>query len=212
MGLAAQQHNRHRGRKPTVLIGVLFLTMFLFSFRSVAAIPTDLLTEITDLLINKDDKNLKDKKLSLDSTIELAPDGDENNNGQIDAGDIVRFTYTITNTTDKTFSYSSIKTQIDRNNLSFIHNVRGVTGVQDADGTIVFPHVRLSARETRTMSFDARINYFQEDTTVATEAEFIDAENKSVSKAERKEVRANKLTKEEIKERLKNRGITIQKQ
>lgn len=60
------------------------------------------------------------KEFTIESDISLVPGGDENNNSQIDARDVVRFTYTIINPTDKSYAYASLKTNINRKQLNFV--------------------------------------------------------------------------------------------
>jgi len=150
---------------------------------------------------------LRKKEVSIISDISLAPDGDLNSNGEIEAGDVVRFTFTLTNTTGETYTYSSLKTNVDRKQLNFIHSLRGATGLSDEDGTIIFRNLRINPNEQRVISFDARINYSREDKNVATEPEFITEDQKLILKADKKSVLAKKLNDEEIKKRLENRGV-----
>lgn len=188
----------------------IIVIVFLFVISS--QIHASLLNNIVDgvkNVLSKEDKNVKNKDFTIESNIELAPDGDINNNNQIDAGDIVRFTYTIINTTDQTYSYATLKTNIDRKQLNFIHSLRGATGLSDEDGTITFNNVRINPREQRIISFDARINYFREDKLISTEPEFVDSDNKPIVKSQKKEVLAKKLSDEEIKKRIEKRGVTV---
>ena len=58
------------------------------------------------------------------------------------------------------------------------------------------------------ISFDALINYFQEDKIIATEAEFVSSDNKFIAKSTRSEISAKKLTAKEVEEQ----GVSIKKQ
>ncbi len=140
------------------------------------------------------------KELTIDSKIELAPGGDINKNGQIDAGDIVRFTYIITNTTDENYSFATLKTNINRKQLNFIHNITGTASLDDNDGkTISIPNFRIGANQIATITFDARVNYYtNEDPIIATEAEFVSEEKKSIAKSLKKEIKAKRMNKENI--------------
>lgn len=143
--------------------------------------------------------NAPRKELTIESKIELAPEGDINKNGQIEAGDIVRFTYVITNTTDKDHSLGTLKTNINRKQLNFIHNVTGTVSLNDDDKTITIPNFNIAANQVITITFDARLNYNTvEDPSIATEAEFIDTDKKSVAKSLRKEIRAKRILKDKI--------------
>jgi hypothetical protein len=177
---------------------ILFISLFVVAIFS--------LDVVKNVLSKEEDKNVKNKEFTIEANIELAP-GDVNNNSQIDAGDIVRFTYTITNTTDQAYSYATLKTNVDRKQLNFIHNVSGTTGLSDLNDTITIPNIRVDAQEQREISFDARINYFQEDKIITTEPEFANVDKKSIKKSFRKEIQVKKLTAEEVKKRVEKGGI-----
>lgn len=139
------------------------------------------------------------KELNIQSNIELVSDGDVNKNGQIDAGDIVRFTYIITNTMDQEVSFATLETNIDRNQLNFIHNVYGTASLGDDGKSITIPNFRIGAGQIVTIHFDARVNYFTDnDVSIATEPELTDKDNKSIVKSTRKEIGAKKINKEKI--------------
>ena len=144
---------------------------------------------------------------SIDSDIALAPDGDVNKNGAIDAGDIVTFAYTIKNTTDQEYAFGTLKTGIDRKQVNFIHNVKGAASLDDTEETVNFPNLRVgTSLENAIISFDARINYVQDqDILIATEPEFISSEQKSVNKATKKEVKAKRIDLKKIPQVLELR-------
>lgn len=162
---------------------------------------------VKNLFTKTEDNNVKNKEFTIDSDISLVPGGDENNNGQIDAGDMVRFTYTLKNTTESNYSFATLKTNIDSKQVSFIHNIHGATGIVNDGKTVEIPHVRLNLGETFFISFDALINSFQEDKTIATEAELISSDKKTVAKSLRKAIEAKKLNVDEIEKR----GLSIRK-
>lgn len=184
----------------------LFILVPLISvfFISLATIPVS--ASMIDDVINgvkqiagHDDKK-EDKKFTIESKVELAPDGDIERNGEIDAGDIVRFTYVVTNTTDNGYKYSNINTGIDRTKINFIHNVIGTTGLNDDGKTIVIANVRLSPQQILTASFDARINYFQDkDVSISTEPEFFSEDKVLVVKAKKQEIVAKKIDSDKVK-------------
>ncbi len=185
------------------LFGVIaFLTLLTPSVRAVNS--NDILDQVKGVF-----KKETPKELVINSNISLAPSGDANNNNAIDAGDIVRFTYTITNTTDKNYSYVTLNTNINRNDLNFIHSLRGATGLSDTDGKIKLRNIRINSNEQRVLSFDARINYSREDKDISTEPEFITEDQKLILKSDKKSVSAKKLSDEEVKKRLENRGVVL---
>lgn len=155
--------------------------------------------------------NVKDKVLSVESAIALAPEGDVNKNGEIDSGDIVRFSFVLTNTTDKVYSYATLKTNINRKQLNFIHSLRGATGLTDNKDTIEFRNIRIGPNEQRVISFDARVNYSKEDKIISSEPEFVSSDGNPVGKFQKKEISAKKLSKEEINKRLENRRQKLKK-
>lgn len=153
----------------------------------------DIVTNVTDFFIP--DK----KELKIDSSIALTPDGDVDKNGQIDAGDIVRFTYNLTNTTDQEYSFATLKTNIDRKQLNFIHNITGTASLDDDGKTIAIPNYRIGANQTATITFDARVNYYTDkDITIATEPEFVDKDKKSIIKSLKKQIGAKKIKNDKI--------------
>lgn len=186
----------------TLLLTLAFY--FLFSTPTQASI----IDNIKSIFSKKEDNNVKNKDFTIDSQIELAPEGDENKDGEIDAGDIVRFTYTLKNITESNYSFATLKTNIDSKQVSFIHNIHGATGIVNDGKTVEIPYVRLNSGETLVINFDALINYFQEDKVIATEAEFVSFNKESIAKSARNEISAKKLTAKEVEER----GISIKKQ
>jgi hypothetical protein len=143
------------------------------------------------------------KNLTLDSKIELTPNGDANKNNQIDGGDIVRFTYVLTNPTKEKYLFATLNTNIDRKALNFIHNVSGVTGLDDSQNTIKLPNLRLESDRELVIGFDARINYSIEDKLISTEPELLTEDKKSVLKAIKKEVKALKVKPEDFPGQVK---------
>lgn len=190
-------------RKLVILIAFLSLLGFFSSVTLVQASILDDFVNGAKNLLSKD-KDTKDKKITLDSKIELAPDGDVDKNGQIDAGDIVRFTYTFTNTTEKAYPFTRLKTNTNRNALNFIHNVKGATGLIYNGNTIEIPNLTLMPSQAFTVSFDGRINYYTDkDEVVSTEGELSSNDNKILVKSLRKEIKANKINADKIKSNIK---------
>jgi len=159
-------------------------------------------------LFGSKDTPQTNKTLTINSSITLVENSDINKNGQIDAGDIVHFAYTLKNTTESNYSFATLQTNIDSKQVSFIHNIHGATGIVNDGKTIEIPHVRLNSGEMLIISFDALINYFQEDKIIATEAEFVSSDNKFIAKSTRSEISAKKLTAKEVEEQ----GVSIKKQ
>lgn len=163
---------------------------------------------VKDLIAPVGDKNSK-KELTLESDIKLAEGGDVNKNNQIDSGDIVKFSFVLTNTTDESYAYATLKTNINKKQLNFIHSLRGATGLSNNKESIEFRNVRIGLNEQRLITFNARVNYSEEDKVISLEPELISSDNKTIGKLPKKEVQANKLSKEEISKRLEHRKATL---
>lgn len=179
----------------------LLITICLLSTSLLFVNPKQAQANIFDNIVNgvKDFFTPTKKELKIDSNISLAPEGDVNKNGQIDAGDIVRFTYTLTNTTDQEYSFATLKTNIDRRQLNFIHNITGTASLDDDGKTIEIPNYRIAPNQIATITFDARINYYtSEDPTIATVPEFLDNNNKSIVKSLKKEIKVFRINKDKI--------------
>ena len=162
---------------------VLFVALLVSVFLSVEGVK--------NVLSKEEDKNVKNKEFTIESNVELATDGDLNKNGQIDAGDTITFTYSISNPTDKELAFNTLKTNIPRNALHFIHDIRGTSSLSDKNNTIEIPNLRINPYQDLTVSFNARINYFQNsDQTIWTEPELITQDKKSLFKGTRKEIKA----------------------
>ncbi len=155
--------------------------------------------DVKNVFNNNENNNEKKNSLSIESTIELASDGDVNKNGQIDAGDTITFTYNIQNNTDKKYAYATLKTNIQRDSLNFIHNITGVTGLKDDGKAIEFPNLRVEPGMVKVISFDARINYFTEqDPIIDTEPELIAEDKKSIIKSAKKQIQGKRIRNEDI--------------
>ncbi len=135
--------------------------------------------------------------VSVESDISLALNGDKNVNGKIDSGDIVSFSYQIINTSSNEYTFGTLHTNINKSNINFIHNVQA-TSLNDDGKTVNFPNIRLMVGQIVHLSFDARINYSDNDIVLSTEPEFITQDQQSLVKSLKKEVKAAKLDKAKI--------------
>lgn len=183
-------------KKAKLLFAVAPLFALLLFFVFSIPIQASILDDIKSNFSKKTDQGV----LSVESNISLAPGGDVEKDNEIDAGDIVRFTYTITNTTDQEYSYGTLKTNIDRKQLNFIHNIHGTSGLIDDNNTIEIPNLQIDTLESIVISFDARLNYYNETSkTLSTEAELLGSDKKSVFKSERKQISTKKAESQELK-------------
>ena len=97
----------------------------------------------------------------------------------------------INNPTNNEFAFATLKTNIPRTSLNFIHNIQGTVNLSDKNGTITIPNLRINPGQELVISFDARINYFTEtDSIISTEPEIITSDNKPLIKSDKKEIKA----------------------
>lgn len=133
-------------------------------------------------------------ELTVTSAIALAPGGDMNKNGKIDAGDTIRFSYTITNTTEKTYKFATLKTNLDRTSLNFIHNLQDSDGYVDTGKTLNLPNLWVDSNQKFVISFDARINYYKNvDKTISTTAQLVDANGALIAQAQKDQIVAKRM-------------------
>ena len=184
-----------------VFISILLSTAILFvaspspTHASVLDDMANKVKSVWELGVNtvKDILNIEEKQLSIDSKIELAPRGDLNKNGEIDAGDFVKFSYVITNPTEKTYK-AVLKTNVNVEELNSISNVKGVLSLNTTKDTISIPHLNIAPNQVRKLSFEARVNFYKDaDQSITTEAELVDEKNSSIFKGQKKEVKAKKM-------------------
>jgi hypothetical protein len=87
---------------------VFTAAFFISSPKANAFSFNDIVNDIKDIFSSSDQS--QNSSLTISSKIALAPGGDYNQNGQITSGDIIRFTYTIINTTDNSYIRTTLKT------------------------------------------------------------------------------------------------------
>ena len=146
------------------------------------------------------------QSVTIQSNIAFASGGDLENNGQFDAGDTITFSYAITNTTKRTFSRNTLKTNVPRDRLNFIHDVRGVASISDRNGILEIPNLRLDAHQELVVSFSARINYFSgADLAIWTQPELVAHDGASLGGAIRKEMNVRSWKNEVFPSSVKNK-------
>ncbi len=173
----------------------LVISFFVFSPKPAQASFLDDVVDKVQDIFTPDAK----KEFTIDSEITLAPGGDVDKDGQIDAGDIIRFTYSLKNATDKDFTFATLKTNIDRKQINFIHNVTGTANISDDAKTITIPNYRIGSKQVSIITFDARVNYYtNKDVSIVTALEFVDKDRKIVIKSDEKKVNVRKIVKEKV--------------
>lgn len=190
----------------TLLTGFVILLsiplLYIFPTLTYANIIDEILTGAKKL-VSQEEKNI-----ILTSEIFLVPDGDVDKNGEIDAGDIISFKYTIKNQTDKEHSFATLKTGIKRNQIHFIHNITGSPSLDDDGKTIKIPNYRIRPNQETTVTFDARINYSEtDDQKIETTAELLGSANELITDSPKKEVSARKNIKEKIPSFMKHENV-----
>ncbi len=171
--------------KKLILVVILIIVFLTIVSPANASIFDDLINKVKNIV------SPSNNSLTLDSQISFADGGDINKNGLFDGGDILKFTYTINNPTDKEISFATLKTNIYKKYLNFIHNIYGTTNLSDSNSTITIPNLRINPGENLIISFDARVNYFYDaDKTISTEPEIITSDKKSLLKSTKKEIKA----------------------
>jgi len=176
-----------------ILIGILILSSFLFlslSHPAQASILDDIVNSVKNFF-----SPAAAQQLSITSKIELAPNGDINKNGTVDAGDTIRFVYVITNTTSNTYSFATLKTKINTNSLNSISSMQGAVSINDANHTLTIPNLHIHSNQQLTISFDAHANFNKDSNqTVSTEPELVDQNNTVLVKGQKQEVTVNKMS------------------
>ncbi len=146
------------------IVLILALLVFLSFSASIAqALTFDDLIESGKKLLGseKTPKGVDDSKIEITSDIQLTEKGDLNNNGEMDGGDTVRFSFVLSNGTDKPYPFSKLKTNIRRDAIHFIHNVQGVTGIDNT--TLELPNIYVLPNSKQVISFDAKLNFIEEE-------------------------------------------------
>lgn len=171
------------------LAAITLLLTLTFSLLFLKSAQASIFDDIKSVLSDK-----PSQKLSLQSNITFAPEGDLNKNGEFDSGESLKFSYIVDNPTDKEISFATLKTNIPRNNLNFIHDIKGTPSLSDKNRTITIPNLRINPGEKLEISFNARLNYFTDaDKGISTEPEIVTSDKKSLLKSKKKEIKALKL-------------------
>lgn len=178
---------------------LLFVFSFIFLLFPYSIAQASFLDNIKDFVTGTTPAPTITQGITIDSKIFLAPGGDFIKNGQIDSGDTITFSYTIINRTNQEYSFGTLKTNIPRNNLHFIHNIYGTVNLSDKNKTITIPNLRISPQQKLDIKFDAVINYSPDnDLSIFTQPEYVDGNNKSIAKSKNLTVIAKKIDKSKI--------------
>lgn len=173
-------------RRCFLIVLLIFIPLYFFTFSSIvkASFIDNLVGDVKNII--SPSQNLP---ITINSKVSLTPDGDANKNGAIDSGDIVRFTYTVNNPSTNEYIFTKFKTGIKNNVINNIHNITGVTGLEYEGGNLTLLNISLKPDQVLELSFDARLNYNDSDSTLFSEPELFDNKGKSLLKG--KEVSIN---------------------
>lgn len=179
----------HLIKNRKIFLVLVFTYFFLLMAPSAGAffVP-DLLKPVTDLF---QPKPAESKDLQVNSSLKIT-EGPEINN-KLDSGEIIHFTYTIDNPTDKKFKRASLKTNIKKSDINFIHEIFGATGIKEIDNTILFTNLNINPYSQIIIGFKARVNHFSDqDKIISTQPELLTSDKKLILKSESKEIKALK--------------------
>lgn len=162
-----------------LLFGVFPLSVRAFSLQ-------DISNSMRNLLGGENNKP-EEKSLAIDSSIALLK------------GNSISFSLTITNPTQNTFHFATLKTNINSENIHSIRNLHGTLNLSEQDKTIIIPNLTIKPNQVRLISFESQIIFNQEsDLTISVEPELIDEKNASIFKAQKQEITAKKSETENI--------------
>lgn len=117
----------------------------------------------------------------VEGKIELAPGGDANRNGEVDAGDTVRLKFDIVNRTNQEYKFATLLTGLDRTLVYDLWNLSGASSLDDANNTITFPNVWIAPQARLSVSLDVTAQYFTEgEKRLALSPELLDREGRPI--------------------------------
>jgi hypothetical protein len=188
----SQNMNKRKILLTLFLTTVLFISSFVASKPAYAFSLGDVFDGIKNIF-SPQPTQVK-KELTITSKIELTPNGDINNNGKITSGDILKFTYTITNLTDTPYPLLILQTNLDTSILNNISNIQGAASVDENDKTISIPNINIAKNQIRTISFEAQINFNKnKDMSLSTEPKLVDQIGKDVATHQKQNVQILKM-------------------
>ena len=142
-------------------------------------------------------------QISVEYDIELAEGGDYHQNGQIDAGDTIKFIYAIQNPTDQDYPYSVLQTQVLKENYLQTHGISGGSGLRIEDGKVEFPNLYLQNHSLTIISVNVELRYFHNDLReISTEPTLLSQEGERLFVGEKKSVSAEPITVTDMDVRL----------
>lgn len=125
-------------------------------------------------------KHLSSKGISLNGTYATVRDGKNNTSTKVNAGDIVTFSFVLTNKGDQAARGVSLNTGISNKLLTYVQNIHGTTGVSETTPMITIQNIVLLPNETQKISFDAQLLYSPNDYKVDIHPTLIDPSHTAV--------------------------------
>lgn len=107
--------------------------------------------------------HLKSRGISVEERYTLASGDPKNGDSKISGGNIVTFSFVLTNSSNQAARSVTLDTGISRKLLAFIQNVHGTTGISQDTPTVVLKNIVLLPDETQKISFDAQTLYSPKD-------------------------------------------------
>ena len=120
--------------------------------------------------------------VSIESSVALAKDGDQNKNGQLDGGDTVSITFRLTNRSKAEAKDLTLNTGTPKSLLYFLRNFKGVNGATYEHDMIIFKNVVILPKQTQTISLDASLVYnTNQDSELELNPSLVNASNQSIA-------------------------------
>ncbi len=150
-------------------------SFFVISVKSFAEPDIKIVAAVQQGQIQAAPKALSKVGLQLKSNIELAEAGDYNGNGSIDSGEMVRYSFTLQNTSAQSSRSVTVDTGILKADVLGIQDITGVTGYVVQDGKVRLTNIVVEAGQTKAMSFKAYIVLTNTDRKLIYHPALIDA-------------------------------------
>jgi hypothetical protein len=184
--------SKYSKKKMSSVILIICLTFLLASFlvtpKAHAFSLGNVIKDITGIFTSST------PAVTVTSQIALAPNGDINHNGQISAGDTITYSYTIINTTNTSYKFVTLRTNIDTKVLNNISNVQGTVSLDQNNNTITIPNISLDKNQVRKISLDAQINFDDaNDHHITTQPVLVDQNGKTVATGTTQSITATKM-------------------
>jgi hypothetical protein len=72
---------------------------------------------------------------------------------------MVMFTFKIYNDTARSYHDLTLATEVRKDNLAYVHDIKGAASMSQAESGMMFPNLNLSPNQELTISFVAQVKY-----------------------------------------------------